>query len=97
MSGRDVWAALLAAIFLGLLAARAMAEEPTAVDLNRATTHELMALPGVGMKRAEAIIRYRLQHQFRRVADLMRIKGFGMKRFAKIRPLVRVESATAHP
>ena len=95
---RDLWAAFLVAVFLGLVAARAMADEPRVIDLNRATMQELMQLPGVGTKRAEEILRYRLAHPFRRTSDLMRIKGFGTKIFVKIRPLVRVDSPdTASP
>ena len=93
---RDLWAAFLVAVFLGLVAARAMAAEPkTTIDLNRATLAELMQLPGVGAKRAEEIVRYRLMHPFRRTSDLMRIKGIGTKTFVKIRPLVRVEAPAA--
>ena len=88
---RDLIAVLLVAVFLGLMAVRAMADEPHTVDLNRATQQELMGLPGVGAKRAAEILRYRIAHPFRRTSDLMRIKGFGTKIFVKIRPLVRVD------
>jgi competence protein ComEA len=88
---RDLWAAFLVAVFLGLVAARAMAGESKTIDLNRASMAELMQLPGVGVKRAEEIVRYRLAHPFRRTSDLMRIKGIGTKSFVKIRLLVRVD------
>jgi competence ComEA-like helix-hairpin-helix protein len=91
MMRRDLIAVLLVATSLLLLAARAMADEPQTVDLNQATVQELRQLPGVGAKRAEAILRYRLIHPFRRTSDLMRIKGIGAKMFVRIRPLVRVD------
>ncbi|MBI5510373.1 MAG: helix-hairpin-helix domain-containing protein [Deltaproteobacteria bacterium] len=95
---RDLWAVFLMALFLGLMATRAMAAEaPPGLDLNRATMQELMQLPGVGPKRAEEIVRYRLQHPFRRTSDLMRIKGIGTRTFVKLRPLVRVDAAEANP
>ncbi len=87
---RDLWAALLVAVFLGLVAARSRAASAAALDLNTATRNQLLELPGVGPKRAEEIIRYRLQRPFRRTADLMRVKGIGPKMFDKLKPLVSV-------
>ena len=60
---------------------------PAPVDLNLATEAELMTLPGVGAKRAQAIIAHR---PFLRVRELRRVRGIGAKRFAKLRPRVRV-------
>lgn len=60
------------------------------VDLNTATLAELDGLPGVGRKRAEAIMAKR---PYRRATELLRIKGFGPKMFAKVRPFVTVSPA----
>ena len=57
------------------------------VDLNIATAAELDGLPGVGRKRAEAIIAKR---PFKRVTELLRIRGFGPKLFARVRDHVTV-------
>ncbi|HSI03186.1 MAG TPA: helix-hairpin-helix domain-containing protein, partial [Myxococcota bacterium] len=46
------------------------------VDLNTATAAELDGLPGVGRKRADAIIAKR---PFKRVTELLRVRGFGPK------------------
>ena len=63
----------------------------TAVDLNRASTAELEALPGVGPATAAAIVAWRQDHgRFRTVADLLEVRGIGPAKFEALRPLVRV-------
>ena len=64
------------------------------VDLNTATPAELAGLPGVGRKRAEAIIAKR---PFKRVTELLRIKGFGPKLFARLRDHVTVGGPPTAP
>ncbi len=73
---------------------RATADEP--VFLNHASVDELRRLPGVGPKRAEAILvlRQRLGH-FQRVEDLLRTKGIGRAAVKKWRPLVRLDTPEA--
>jgi competence protein ComEA len=73
---------------------RATAEAP--VFLNAASVDELRRLPGVGPKRAEAILvlRQRLG-RFHRVEDLLRVKGVGRAAVKKWRPLVRLDSPDA--
>ncbi len=59
------------------------------VNINTATAAELMELPGVGAKKAEAILNYRNQHgPFKRVNDLDHVKGIGAKMLAKMKPYV---------
>lgn len=71
--------------------ARATPNEP--VYLNQASVDELRRLPGVGPKRAEAILvlRQRLG-RFQRVEDLLRVKGVGRGAVKKWRPLVRLDA-----
>jgi competence protein ComEA len=59
------------------------------VVLNAADEQALRTLPGVGPKRAQAILtlRHRLV-RFRRVEDLLRVKGIGRKTLSKIKPKV---------
>ena len=73
---------------------RATATEP--VYLNQASIDELRRLPGVGPKRAEAILvlRQRLG-RFQRVEDLLRVKGVGRGAVKKWRPLVRLDAPPA--
>lgn len=62
------------------------------VILNLATEQDLRRLPGVGPKRAKAILalRERLK-KFKRVEDLLKVKGIGRRSLARLRPLVRVD------
>jgi competence protein ComEA len=70
--------------------ARATAEDP--VYVNQATSDELRRLPGVGAKRAEAIVALRQRvGRFQRLEDLLRVKGVGRATIRKWRPLVRLE------
>jgi comEA protein len=63
----------------------------TAIDINKATANDLRKLPGIGPSLAKQIVAYREKHgPFRRVEDLMVIKGIGIKKWKEIRPLVRV-------
>lgn len=71
--------------------ARATAEDP--VFVNHAGVDELRRLPGVGPKRAEAIVALRQRiGRFQRVEDLLRVKGVGRATLRKWRPLLRLDS-----
>jgi competence protein ComEA len=56
------------------------------VILNRATVDEMNLLPGVGPKRAQALVdlRTKLGGRFKRMTDLLRLKGIGPKGLRKI-------------
>lgn len=59
------------------------------LDLNSATVEELVALPGIGPKRAQAIINLRSQQgRFRCIEDLLRVRGIGRKTLKLIEPYV---------
>jgi competence protein ComEA len=75
---------------------RATPDDP--VFLNQATATDLRRLPGVGAKRAEAILglRARLGH-FRQIEDLLKVKGVGRSSLRKLRPLVRLDAPPASP
>ena len=61
------------------------------VDLNRASERDLDSLPGIGPTKAQAIIAWRQKNGgFRRVEDLVRVKGFGRKTLLKLRPFLLV-------
>lgn len=57
------------------------------VVLNLATPTELTALPGIGQKKAEAIVALRTKLKgFRKISDLLRVKGIGTKSLKKLEP-----------
>ena len=61
------------------------------IDLNRATARELVQLPGVGEVIAKRIVDFREEHgPFKRVEDLMKVKGIGEKSLDRIRPYIRI-------
>ncbi len=81
----------------GLGAASAAGTEPEkkVVNVNTASATELTRLPRVGEKLAERIVAHRQQHgAFRRVEDLMEVKGIGEKMFQGLKPYVTVSGPT---
>jgi competence protein ComEA len=62
------------------------------VVLNLAGVSDLTTLPGVGPKRAEAILELRARlGRFKKVNELLRVRGIGVKSLKKIAPLVVVD------
>ena len=63
------------------------------IDLNTATKEELMSLPRVGEKTAEAILKYRTEHNgFKTIEDIMNVPRIGPKTFEKIKDKITVGS-----
>jgi competence protein ComEA len=64
------------------------------VVLNTATTDDLRRLPGIGEKRASAILALRTRlGRFRAVEDLLKVKGIGRATLRRLRPLLRIDAA----
>lgn len=62
------------------------------VVLNLATEADLRRLPGIGPAKAKAILELRAKmKRFRKVEDLLRIKGIGRRSLKRLRPLVVVD------
>jgi competence protein ComEA len=79
-------------------AAKSTAAPGAPVNLNTATQAQLEALPGVGAKAAERILEYRQKNgSFKKVEDLMNVKGIGEKAFLKLKPLLRVTQKADAP
>jgi competence protein ComEA len=73
------------------------AEKPAAaagdklVNINTADSGQLISLPQIGPKMAQRILDFRKSNgNFKRVQDLMKVKGIGEKIFAKLQPLITI-------
>jgi competence protein ComEA len=71
-------------------ASKATPAPTSPVNLNTASQEQLEALPGVGAKAAQRILDYRKQNSFKKIEDLMNVKGFGEKTFLKLKPMLTV-------
>lgn len=66
----------------------------TPVNINTATATELEALPGVGLAMAARIIEYRQKvGGFKKIEDLMNVRGIGEKAFLNLKPMIVVTPA----
>src|SRR2546422_7426430 len=80
--------------------ARAAAKPPTTgvVNLNTASATQLEALPGIGAKTAARIIEYRQKNgPFKKIEELMNVRGVGEKNFLKLKAQITVATAKADP
>jgi competence protein ComEA len=66
-------------------------QSPQKIDINRAESWLLDALPGIGEVTAQAIVDYRNEKgPFRTIEDLLNVKGIGQGTFDKIRDYITV-------
>lgn len=89
--------ALALALACGMLVASAEPAEVRPVDLNHATFEQLQTLPGIGPRKAEAIMELRKKRPFTRVTQLLEVKGVGRKTLERLKPWVQVAVASPSP
>jgi competence protein ComEA len=77
--------------FGGNAAEAVVTSPPAAIDLNRATVADLVALPGIGPARARAIVAFRdSAGSFRQLEDLRRVSGITAAVYRQIAPRLAV-------
>lgn len=98
MSAR--WLLLCFALVAGSVRAEAgtgattVSSGPTVmVNVNVATIDELCTLPGIGRKKAEAIVALRTRRPLTRVTQLLQVKGIGPKTLHRLKPMLSVAPA----
>jgi competence protein ComEA len=68
------------------------------INLNTASVAQLETLPGIGKSTAERILEYRQKNgSFKKVEDLMNVRGVGEKSFLKLKPLITVAPVKGEP
>ena len=92
----------MALVLAGVLALAAGAGDPPApkaggivqLDVNTATAEELCRLPGIGPKKAAAIVKRR---PYRRLSQLLEVRGIGKRTLARLKPYLKVERSPVVP
>jgi len=95
--------ALAAAIVLGLVlqplfSLQAGSKSPDQkININTAQSEELQKLPRVGPAIAQRILDYRKDNgNFKRIEDLMKVRGIGEKVFVQLKDLITVGAEAAN-
>ena len=95
-------ASILTALIFSLLVtatagqARAAEAKKTTVNVNSADVTQLALLPRVGMSVAQRIVDFRKQNgPFKKLEDLMLVRGIGEKTFQLIKPYASLAGETS--
>ncbi|MDJ0836157.1 MAG: helix-hairpin-helix domain-containing protein [Acidobacteriota bacterium] len=61
------------------------------ININTGDAEELKKLPRIGPKMAQRIIDFRTEHgEFKKLEELLNVKGIGPKTFATLKPLIKL-------
>lgn len=100
MTGRAVLVTWAMVLGLGVLgpgvaeAGKSHTQYSGVVNINEGSKEDLDRLPGVGAKAAERVLAYRQKQPFQRIEELVRVKGFGKKKFEKLKPFLTINGPT---
>lgn len=62
------------------------------LDINTADSTQLVAVPGIGPKIASEILKLRREKgRFKKIEDLLEVKGLGIARLKKIKPYITIK------
>ena len=86
--------ALLLSLGVSVSQAKPETSPQGVVNINTASKTQLCLLPGIGQSRASRIVSFRALKPFRRVIELARVKGIGMKTVRNLRSYLTVEGPT---
>lgn len=64
------------------------------INIQTASVEELQRLPGIGPAKAEAIVAQRTRAPFRRIEDILRVRGIGRATFRRLRPYLTISGPT---
>ncbi len=68
------------------------------VNINTASAAQFEALPGIGAKTAARIVEYRQKNgPFKKIEELMNVRGVGEKNFLKLKSQLTIGGAKADP
>ncbi|MBR7927872.1 ComEA family DNA-binding protein [Aerococcaceae bacterium zg-ZUI334] len=74
-----------------MLASLPNSETTDKININQADSTQLQTLPGIGKKKAEAIIQYRQENgSFQDIHDLTNVSGIGEKTFQQLQDYISV-------
>lgn len=72
------------------------AASTTPVNINTASASDFEGLPGIGPAMAARIVEYRQKNgPFKKIEDLMNVRGLGEKNFLKLKPQLTLGAAKA--
>jgi comEA protein len=77
--------------FLAFSAQPASKASSNKININTASAKELQELPRIGPSVAQRIIEFRKEHgKFKRIEEIMKVRGIGEKTFERIKNLITV-------
>lgn len=92
MKSRNLLSSLICVLTLLICSPIQAEKSQTALNINSASIEQLETMKGIGARKAQAIVEYRLQNgNFASIEDLIKVKGIGSKFVAKNRAWLSVQ------
>ena len=92
MKSRNLLSSLICVLTLLICSPSQAEKSQIAININSASIEQLETMKGIGARKAQAIVEYRLQNgNFASIEDLIKVKGIGSKFVAKNRAWLSVQ------